>query len=244
MGVMGNVNAVNVVAIRALKDNYIWLLVDESQKTAVIVDPGEAKPVLDYLAAQALTPLAILITHHHWDHVNGITEIKDRFDIPVYAPATEDVPLVTTQVHEDADVNVPDFPVSFKALFIPGHTKGHIAYYAPGMLFCGDTLFAAGCGRLFEGTASQMAASLQKILSLPNDTKIYCAHEYTLSNLSFAATVEPDNRHIQERIVHVTRLREQDLPSLPSSVQDEKDTNPFLRCTSPQVIASAEKYAG
>lgn len=237
-------NSIKVNAIPALKDNYVWALVDETNKTVVIVDPGEAKPVLDFISSHGLKPLGILITHHHWDHVNGIGEIKKQFDIPVYGPATEDVPLTTALVRDNDVVTIPDFPVRFKAMYIPGHTKGHIAYHAPQMLFCGDTLFAAGCGRLFEGTPEQMTKSLGRMTALPDDTRIYCAHEYTLNNLAFAQTVEPDNANIKTRIEQVAALRDQGKPSLPSVLKEEKATNPFLRCDSRQLIENVEKYAG
>lgn len=235
---------ITITPILSLKDNYIWTLVDDQKKTAIMIDPGEAKPCFSFLAQQQLTLVGIFITHHHWDHTNGIEELKNRYDVPVLGPAIENVFAKSVSASEPQRVSVEPFPVTFDVLDIPGHTLGHIAYYATGMLFCGDTLFAAGCGRIFEGNPEQMYASLQKIASLPDDTHIYCAHEYTLANLRFAEVVEPANPAIATRIKAVKALREQHQPSLPSLLSEEKETNPFLRCDVPDVIASVEKYAG
>lgn len=233
-------NTIRVEPIRALKDNYVWAIVDSEQHAAIIVDPGEAMPVIDFLDKQKLSLRAILITHHHWDHVNGIAEILAQHNAPVYGPANEDIPHLTHPLSSATTVNINGFP-ELKVLEIPGHTSGHIAYYAPDMLFCGDTLFAAGCGRIFEGTAAQMYDSLQKIAALPAHTGIYCGHEYTLNNLRFAQTVEPDNKNIAERIKQVTELRDNHLPSLPSLLSEELTTNPFLRCDSFDIKATLEK---
>lgn len=230
--------------IFALKDNYIWIIIDEKNHTAVIVDPGEASPVINYLNKYNLTLIAILITHHHWDHTNGIDEILNFKNVPVYGPAIENIPHLTHPLHNENTFEIPRFPLNFQVLEIHGHTAGHIAYYAPGMVFCGDTLFAAGCGRLFEGTAAQMYSSLQKLSALPQETKVYCAHEYTLKNLHFAEVVEPGNSKIYERILRVKGLRDKNLPSLPSTILEEKETNPFLRCDVADVIASVERHAG
>jgi len=233
-----------VEAIRILKDNYVWTLIDDATQNAIIIDPGDAQPVMDYLQQHHLSLSAILVTHHHWDHTNGIASIVREFNVPVYGSANENMHELTHPLTEKTLLQIREFPFDIKILEIPGHTAGHIAYYLPGKLFCGDTLFAAGCGRLFEGTAAEMSASLQKILSLPDETEIYCAHEYTLDNLRFAQLVEPDNQAIVERTQHVAALRNQHLPSLPSTLQEEKATNPFLRCDIPAVKASVEKHAG
>jgi len=234
---------IEITPIPALNDNYIWIVISIAQHTALVIDPGDATPVIDFLTKHQLSLQAILITHHHWDHVNGISELLHHFDIPIYASAKEKLPSTTMPLYDDNEVRISTFPIVFHVLAIPGHTSGHIAYYSPGMLFCGDTLFAAGCGKLFEGTAAQMYASLQKIAALPFDTKIYCAHEYTLNNLRFAQTVEPHNSKILERIQRVTTLRNKKLPSLPSTLQEELETNPFLRCKSPELKANVEAYA-
>lgn len=235
-------NNITIEGVPALKDNYIWVIIDNYKNHAVIVDPGEAAPILDFLNKRNLTLIAMLITHHHWDHVNGLEEIINRFNVPVYGPANEKIPFCTHFLSEDQKVKIQDFPLEFDVIEIPGHTSGHIAYYSPGILFCGDTLFAAGCGRVFEGTHKQMFLSLQKMAALPDETKVYCAHEYTLNNLRFAQTVEPENKDILKRIQSVAEMRNKNQPSLPSTLTQEKATNPFLRCDVPMVKASAEKH--
>lgn len=228
--------------IPALEDNYIWAIIDKKAKTALIVDPGEASPVEHFLKDQQLRLLGILITHHHWDHTNGIAALVKNHTVPVFGPGTENIVEMTNKLSDTDKIKIEDFPLTFTSLSIPGHTSGHIAYYSPGVLFCGDTLFASGCGRIFEGTPEQMYASLQKIAALPDDTEIYCAHEYTLANLRFAKQVEPNNVDIDDRIKTVKALRDRGLPSLPSLLKDEKATNPFLRCEAKEVIASVQNH--
>lgn len=231
---------IHIEAIPALKDNYIWAMVNQETRSAFIVDPGVAEVVRDFLTQKHLNLSGILITHHHWDHTNGLHELKEWYDVPVYGPAS--IQGVTSPVTET--VTLTDSPIGFTVYNIPGHTLDHIAYYTSGLLFCGDTLFAAGCGRLFEGTALQMYTSLEQLSALPLSTNVYCAHEYTLNNLNFAASLEPNNKHIQDKIKRVKTLREEGLSTLPSTIQDEKNTNPFLRCEVPAVIQAAEKHAG
>ncbi len=233
-----------IQAIPALNDNYIWAITDVSAKVVLIVDPGDAKPVRAFLQEQGLTLVGILITHHHWDHTNGVAALAAEYKVPVFGPGREKIAALTHPLQDNDSVIVGDFPLRLHALTIPGHTLDHIAYYSRGYVFCGDTLFAAGCGRLFEGTAMQFFTSLQKLAALPDETKIYCAHEYTLSNLHFAAHVEPSNEKIKMRIEQVTAVRQKNLPSLPSTLREEKDTNPFLRCTSAELITQVEKFAG
>lgn len=235
---------VTIIPIPALKDNYIWALVDKMHNTMVIVDPGDADPVEIFLQKHNLSLKAILITHHHWDHTNGINKLVQKYHVSVFGPAQEYISGLTTPVGDKDEIKIESFPLTMQILTIPGHTTGHIAFYAPGILFCGDTLFAAGCGRIFEGSADEMYASLKKIFMLPDDTQIYCAHEYTLNNLNFAKVVEPSNHHITKRIKEVSELREKNLPSLPSLLADEKASNPFLRCNSPEIKANVEKFAG
>jgi len=231
-----------IVPVNAFKDNYVWTL--RRGKHAAVVDPGEAKPVLDYLAREKLELAAILATHHHADHVGGVAELLGKYRVPVYGPRNEPIPTLTHPVSEGDTVKVPELGVSFSVLDIPGHTRAHIAYYGAGALFCGDTLFACGCGRLFEGTAEQMFASLQKLLALPEDTKVYCGHEYTLANIGFAKKVEPRNSALQAREQRDRRLRDAGKPTLPSTLAEEKATNPFLRCGEPAVVDSVNKYLG
>ena len=231
-----------IVPVKAFKDNYVWTLRNATH--AAVVDPGEARPVLDYLARETLQLAAILATHHHADHVGGIAELLEKRRVPVYGPRNEPIATLSHPVSEGDTVTIAELDVEFSVLDIPGHTRAHIAYYGAGALFCGDTLFACGCGRLFEGTAEQMYASLQKLLSLPDATKVYCGHEYTLANIGFARNVEPANSALASREQRDRRLREAGKPTLPSTLADEKATNPFLRCREPAVVESVNKYLG
>jgi hydroxyacylglutathione hydrolase len=236
-----------VHAVPAFRDNYIWLLCgvtgNDTRQPVAIVDPGDALPVLRTVDKLRLVPIAILITHHHSDHIGGIAELCARFRIPVYGPAQEAIPGVTHPLVEGDRVDLPGMPL-LEVLEVPGHTAGHIAYVGEKLLFCGDTLFAGGCGRLFEGTAAQLYSSLQKFSLLSDDTWIYCAHEYTLANLNFAQTVEPDNPMLQHRIQQTRILRQEDKPTVPSELGMEKRTNPFLRCHLPSIMAAAARHAG
>jgi hydroxyacylglutathione hydrolase len=234
--------AIQVTPIPAFQDNYLWLL--DNGRFAAVVDPGDAEPVLRHLETHKLALSAILVTHHHGDHIGGVAELLARYPVPVFGPAGEDIPDLTVRLHEGDSVTVPGLGITFSILDVPGHTAGHIAYVGNGMLFCGDTLFACGCGRLFEGTAAQMTASLAKLAVLPGGTRVYCAHEYTLSNIRFAEAVEPGNTALHERKVREIQKRERGIPTVPSSIALECDTNPFLRWSAPEVIASAERVAG
>lgn len=233
-----------IQAIPALGDNlnYIWLIQPTDKNTVLIVDPGEAKPVIVALTAQNLNPIAILNTHRHWDHVDGIAELVEHYDLPVYGPKNETIPCRTDPLTAADTLTLPDFP-PITILDIPGHTEGHIAYLMEGHLFCGDTLFGAGCGRLLGGTARQLYHSLQQIMTLPMATKIYCGHEYTADNLRFAATIEPNNIDIAQRIIDTQALNQQNKPTLPSMLELETHTNPFLRCHHPEVKQAVESYA-
>jgi hydroxyacylglutathione hydrolase len=231
-----------IVPVKAFNDNYVWTLRNKTH--AAVVDPGEAQPVLDYLAREKLALVTILATHHHADHVGGIAELRRNFDVPVFGPRNEPIATLTRPVGGGDTVKVAELGVEFSVLDIPGHTRAHIAYYGAGSLFCGDTLFACGCGRLFEGTAEQMYDSLGKLARLPDDTKVYCGHEYTLANIGFAKAVEPGNAALARREERDRKLREAGRPTLPSTLAEEKATNPFLRCAEPAVVDSVNKYLG
>ncbi|MHB8454825.1 MAG: hydroxyacylglutathione hydrolase [Acidiferrobacterales bacterium] len=232
-----------VLHVPAFEDNYIWLVRSQSTERAAIVDPGDAGPVLDTLARLHLTPVAILCTHHHDDHVGGILGLLSHYSLPVYGPAREAIPAVNHPLKGGDEVALPELGLSLDVIDTPGHTAGHIAYHGGGMLFCGDTLFSAGCGRLFEGTAGQMHGSLKRLSALPAPTKVYCAHEYTESSLRFALTVEPDNADLLGYRNEVAALRARNLPSLPSTIARENAVNPFLRCHIARVRERAEYFA-
>jgi len=233
--------------VPAFSDNYIWLL--QRGGHALIVDPGQAAPVLAVLQAEQLTLDAILLTHHHHDHVGGAEELRQRTGAVVYGPAAERLPVCDHPVAQGHTVQLKNLHISLSVLDIPGHTAGHIGFFsqivgfAP-VLFCGDTLFAAGCGRLFEGTPAQMVDSLSKIAAFSQDTLVCCAHEYTLSNLRWALQVEPDNAMLQARWDAAQRARADGLPTLPSTLGLELQTNPFLRTAQSAVIEAASDHAG
>lgn len=229
-----------VLPLAALTDNYIWVLQCHGQ--AVVVDPGEAAPVLAHLAEHRLELAGILITHHHGDHQGGVAELQKALagrSLPVFGPANESITGLSTALQGGETLMLPGIAQSCTVLATPGHTLGHLAFLVDDCLFCGDTLFAAGCGRLFEGSPAQMAASLARLAALPADTRVCCAHEYTAANLRFAAAVEPENAAIVARMTEVARLRAAGLPSLPSRLAEELATNPFLRCNVPAVAARA-----
>jgi hydroxyacylglutathione hydrolase len=232
---------IQITPISAFRDNYIWALHDD--KNAVVVDPGEAAPVLAFLQAKKLTLTTILITHHHNDHIGGNRELLARFPVPVYGPAGEAIDTLTTRLKENDVITLAEFDLTFKVLDIPGHTAGHIAYVGHGMLFCGDTLFACGCGRLFEGTAAQMHTSLGKLAALPGSTQVYCAHEYTLANIAFARAVEPDNDALLQREFTEREKRGRNVPTVPSTIALELQTNPFMRSDIPAVARAADQRA-
>jgi len=234
----------SIIPIRAFRDNYIWAV--RSGAYAAVVDPGDAAPVFAWLDDNDVQLSAILATHHHADHVGGVEALCARHDVPVFGPAHEAIPRRTHGLSEGDRIDVPGVGLACSVLDIPGHTAGHIAYYTTGddpLLFCGDTLFAAGCGRIFEGTPDQMWTSLGKLAALPPATRVYCGHEYTLANLAFAQAVLPGNDDVRARTARERAKRDQDTPTLPSTIGDELATNPFLLAGRADAMARAAAHA-
>lgn len=232
-----------IIRISAFKDNYIWLLVSTKTNGGVVVDPGDAKPVLEALRVNNIQLTAILITHHHADHCGGISELLKHVEVPVYGPKHETIPNCSHSLCESDTITLDALEIQFSVLDIPGHTLGHIAYVGNNMLFCGDTLFTGGCGRLFEGTALQMLNSLNKLKQLSKETLVYCGHEYTLANLEFAMTIEPGNKILHQRFNQVKAQIKNQEATVPSSLGLELETNPFLRTHVPEVISAVKKFA-
>ena len=227
-----------VTAVPAFADNYLWLIHDHQH--AAVVDPGDAAPIEAALAAMRLKLAAILLTHHHGDHVGGVADLLQHWQVPVFGPAREKIAGISHPLAEGDRVSLAELGLQLSVLDVPGHTAGHIAYVAqptPAQhwLFCGDTLFAGGCGRLFEGTAAQMTDSLAKLAALPDDTRVYCAHEYTVSNLRFAVAAEPANPAVARRLAEAMAMRERGESTVPSTIGLEKATNPFLRYREPAI---------
>jgi hydroxyacylglutathione hydrolase len=235
-----------ISAVPAFQDNYIWVFHQEGSNLACVVDPGTAEPVLRHLETAGLQLEAILLTHHHADHIGGVADLLKLKPVKVFGPASSRIPWVNQAVQEGSNIDVAG--VSLRVLEVPGHTLEHIAYFSGEavttqgpVLFCGDTLFAAGCGRMFEGTPPMMHASLLKLAQLPPATQVYCAHEYTLSNLRFAQRVMPGNHAVVDRIARETAKRARNEPTLPSSIELELATNPFLCCHDSTVQASVSE---
>ncbi len=226
----------NIIPIPAFDDNYIWLL--HNGQNAVVVDPGDAAPVIATLQQLNLSLSAILITHHHSDHIDGVAALLKHQSAPVYAPQYEQFKFDHIKLKEGDVVNLPQIDQTFNVMWLPGHTLGHIAYVNDDYLFCGDVLFGAGCGRLMGGTAMQHLSSLNRLKTLKTSTNVFCTHEYTAKNIAFALTVEPKNIKLIERKQNVTELRARQLPSLPSTMGLELATNPFLRCNQASIINS------
>ena len=234
---------IQISALPAFTDNYIWLLQDPQTQRVAVVDPGDAAPVLAWLKQNPQWSLSdILVTHHHHDHVGGVEQLKNLTGARVCGPANETIPARDVALQDNDRISV--LGRDFDVFAVPGHTLGHIAFYHPGVLLCGDTLFAAGCGRLFEGTPQQMHTSLERLAALPAETLVYCTHEYTQSNLKFAQAVEPHNDDIAKRVEHVNRLRARGEMTLPSNLALEKRTNPFLRTSETSVKEKADERNG
>jgi len=235
---------VAAIPVSAFSDNYIWLCpLQESPARVIVIDPGAAEPVLACCEENALQPAAILVTHHHSDHVGGIEGILQAFQVPVYGPRPSIARFYADAHRLEEGDTIEIEGDQFDVMAVAGHTMDHIAYYGNGRLFCGDTLFSVGCGRLFEGSPEQMYTSLQRIAALPGDTLVHCAHEYTLSNLRFACAVEADNPTLQDHRRRCELMRAANQPTVPSTLSLEKQINPFLRCHKTDVITAAEAYA-
>ena len=228
-----------IIKIPAFKDNYIWLL--RKGGSAVVVDPGDARPVLDYLQQERLTLASILVTHHHADHQGGVASLLAHYPAEVFGPATESITALTQPLRGGETICLSSLGVELLVIPVPGHTLGHLAYYGADCLLCGDTLFSGGCGRIFEGSPAQMFDSLTRLAGLPDQVNVYCAHEYTEANLRFAMAVEPGNRALRRRVDEVAVLRAKGMATVPSTIAVEKATNPFLRCTEAEVIDAARE---
>jgi hydroxyacylglutathione hydrolase len=227
----------NIIPIPAFSDNYIWLL--HNARHAVVVDPGDARPVIDALKKLNLTLAAILITHHHSDHIDGVEALLAHQTAPVYAPKYENFSFKHTPLAEGDEITLPEIGQNFRILWLPGHTLGHVAYMNDDYLLCGDVLFGAGCGRLFEGTPAQMLESLKRLKTLKPSTQVFCTHEYTAKNIEFALTLEPENDDLINRKQQVLTSRTQNRPSLPSTIELELKTNPYLRCEQTTIIKNS-----
>ena len=245
-----NLSSITITPIRAFSDNYIWAITNE--QVATLVDPGDADVCIAFLEQNKLTLKSILITHHHSDHTGGINKLVDycqqkQWSLTIFGPANENIPHCDVKLKENDTVAIDELNINFKVIDLPGHTAGHIAYFANDhlspILFCGDTLFSGGCGRLFEGSPEQMLNSLTKLADLPEYSRVYCTHEYTQANLAFALTVEPNNQELINYNNKVTELRAQGHSTIPSSIQLEKQINPFLRCHKQSIQASAQQFA-
>lgn len=234
---------ITITPIPAFTDNYIWCI--QNGNRCWVVDPGDGAKVIDFCDKQALNLAGILITHHHHDHTGGIKELLNKFgSIPVIGPSYGNIQHLTRKVALGETVNLPDFGVTLEVLEVPGHTLDHIAFVGDGYLFCGDTLFSVGCGRLFEGTPKQMLASLQKLMQLPEQTVVYCTHEYTLANIKFAVEVEPKNKALHDYQEWAQQQRKKGLPTLPTTIKQQKAINPFLRAQQDEIKHNAEQYVG
>lgn len=238
-----------VSMIKAFSDNYIWAISSSNSNALAIVDPGDADVCIKFIEQSNKQLSTILITHHHSDHVGGIEKLlqycqEKAWPLTIYGPESENIPHCDIKLNDNSVVKLDDLALEFSVIDLPGHTSGHIAYLAQDNLFCGDTLFSGGCGRLFEGTPAQMLTSLEKLMALPEKTHVYCAHEYTQANLDFALTVEPSNSELVYYYNQVIKKRAENIPTIPSSILQEKMINPFLRCNRESLMESASEFSG
>lgn len=235
---------VHIIPLKAFSDNYIWVIFSPDNRKVAVVDPGDSRPVIKFLEDNKLTLDSILITHYHNDHIGGVQELKDRYQCHVYASKHDKLAFADTELDEGDQISLFEDSYHFSILHLPGHTMGHIGYYGTAngrdLIFCGDTLFRVGCGRMFEGTPQIFYQSLQKLAQLPPNTLVYCTHEYTMANIAFAKSIEPNNPDLLELEGNCRQLRAQDTETLPSTIESELKTNPFLRCSKPSVIQAGE----
>ncbi|MDP7591962.1 MAG: hydroxyacylglutathione hydrolase [Litorilituus sp.] len=239
---------IDIKPIHAFSDNYIWAITQFGNQNIVLVDPGDADVCIDYIKKYPCKLCAILVTHHHEDHVGGITKLikycqQQQWPITVYGPANETIPYCDVKLSEGDSVSLNEFKINFNIIDLPGHTKGHIAYYGENILFCGDTLFSGGCGRIFEGTPEQMYNSLNKLAQLADNTKVYCAHEYTQANLAFAAVVDNENADLETYQKEVVNKRKNGLSTIPTNIAQEKRINPFFRCDTEVIQRNAQRFS-
>lgn len=232
----------DIIAIPAFQDNYIWMIIHRKCRRAVIIDPGDAAVVVDTLKRYQLRLAAVLLTHHHPDHTNGVSALKKYYSVPVYGPDSSKINTIDHQTGNGEIIELPEIALQLRVIATPGHTLDHIVYHNQNWLFCGDTLFSAGCGKLFEGNAATLYASLNKLTKLPPTIAVYCAHEYTVANLKFSLTVEPDNTYARSYFEQMLKKRRNDIPTIPSTMAIEQRINPFLRCTQSSVHAAAEQH--
>lgn len=237
-------STLTVTPISALQDNYIWVISTPKSSLVYVVDPGDANVVIQYLQANKLTLAGILITHHHRDHTDGIKGLIEYSEAPleIFGPSSENIANINKPITDQNQITLPALGLTASIFYLPGHTLGHIAYLIQDRLFCGDTLFSGGCGRLFEGSASQLYHSLQSLANLPDSTRVYCTHEYTLANLKFAMMVDPNNTALKSYVKYCQSLRTNNQPTLPSNIKTEREINPFLRCHTPAVINSVNRH--
>jgi hydroxyacylglutathione hydrolase len=231
-----------ILPIPALKDNYIWTIIHTNTQQCMVVDPGDADVVLEVLTQLKLKLAGILVTHHHWDHTQGIPGLLKEFSVPVFGPENPQIPGLSHPLKDGDHLIHSPMQLDLEVLAIPGHTLDHIAYYGHNAVFSGDTLFTGGCGRVFEGTPPQMYHSLERLRQLPDNTSVYCGHEYTENNLQFAQRVEPSNHAIQSRSLETAKLRELNKPTVPALLSLEKETNPFLRCHLENIKQAAQEH--